>query len=63
MSNQKNCPGCFMVFSAAIANSIALDGAFIMLTAFNVIPANPASFHTPRRMVATAGVVFLLREG
>jgi hypothetical protein len=30
------------------------------LISFNVIPANPASFQSPRRMAASAGMAFLL---
>lgn len=63
MSNQKTSPGCTISFNIAIASVVALAGAFIVLISLNVIPANQATFHTPRLVVATARMVFLLMGG
>lgn len=56
MSDHKTSPECSLV----IASVVALEGALIVPISLNVIPVNPATFHAPRLVVATAGMAFLL---
>ena len=59
MSNQKTSPGCSMASDIAFASIVVRVGAFVVPILFNVIPANPDSFHTSQRVAAYAGMVFL----
>jgi|GEM_PF-4239440 len=59
MSDHKTSPGCSLV----IASVVALEGALIVPISLNVIPVDPATFHAPRLVAATAGVAFLLMGG